>query len=317
MTSIVLERARTLREYRLDTPVPHHDQVLLRVNHVCVRDQDLDSFYYGRGKLPRVFGSAMVATVAEPATSERVIPFIPGAERPLAAGTRVVVVFDDSEDGGLREYAAVPAGRCLVLDETIADSQLPMIPDLALAAGTLGQLQASEGQSLIVLGARAAGLVLAMVAQEAGLNVVVVDPSQPRLRQASELGIEHLINPIAASLPEELDWFTGGRVDLMVDTSGDPEHMPAALASLHAGSVLGLTEALDFPFNLQDVTERDISILSLTDVEPDVEAAATIAATRDLSSLVSLSVPLIEIPAVVPSIVRERGTFLRLVGYLT
>lgn len=317
MTSIVLERARTLREYRLDTPDPHHDQVLLRVSHVCVRDRDLDGFYYGRGKLPRVFGSALVGTVVEPSASERVIPFIPGAERPLAAGTRVLVIFDDDEDGGLREYVAVPAGRCHVIDAAVAEESLPLLPDLALAAGTLGQMQAAEGQTLIVLGARASGVVLALVAQAAGMNVVVVDPSQPRLRQAADMGIEHVVNPIAASLPEELDWFTGGRVDFMVDTSGDPEHMPAALASLHAGSVLGLTEPLDFAFNLQDVTERDISIVSLADVEPDVEAAVAIAPAQDLSGLVSLSVPLIEIPAVVPSIVRERGTFLRLVGYLS
>jgi hypothetical protein len=60
---------------------------------------------------------------------------------------------------------------------------------------------------------------------------------------------------------------------------------------MHEGSVLGLTVSLDYPFSVSQVVEADIGIQSLVDGAPDVDTAA------------------------VPAIMREPGTFLRMVGY--
>jgi len=315
MTAIVLERARTLREYRLDAPAVEYGHTRIRVEYACVLDRDLDAFYHGRGKMPRVFGSALLGTVMGENREERIIPFRPGTGGAPTAGTRVIVYFDDTQDGALREYVVVPEHRCHPLPQTVEEEHVPLLPDAALAAGALERLGITAEQTLVVLGARASGIVLSMVAQAAGVTVVLVDPSRPRLHNAEELGIQHTINPIAASLPEELEWFTGGQVDFVVDTSGDPEFMPAAIASMHRGSVLGLTTPIDYPFNFSEVAEADISVVSLTEVQPNSSAAVELTRGLPLDRLVSRSVPFIEIPAVVPAVMRERGTFLRLVGY--
>ena len=84
---------------------------------------------------------------------------------------------------------------------------------------------------------------------------------------------------------------------------------------MHRGSVLGLTTPIDYPFNLSEVAEADISVVSLTEVQPNSSAAVELTRGLHLDRLVSRSVPFIEIPAVVPAVMRERGTFLRLVGY--
>jgi threonine dehydrogenase-like Zn-dependent dehydrogenase len=319
MLSIVLERARTLKEYQLDHPQPDSHEVLLRMEQVCLLDRDLDAFYYGHGKLPRVFGSSMIATVVgeEAESPARIIPFFSGSSGQLKAGTRVIVFFDEFQDGALREYAAVPVAQCFPIEPDTPEAHLSLLPDMAIAAGTISRLNAAPGQTMVVLGARAAGLSLALAAQHAGLSVFLVDPHRPRLTQAEGLGISQTINPIVASLPEELEWLAGGRPDFVIDTSGQQEHMPAAVASLGAGSVLGLTAPVDYPFNLRDVAEGDFSVQSLVSVTPDVQAAAALVPQLPQDALVSLSVPLIEIPAVVPSIIRERGTFLRLIGYQT
>ncbi|MFW5694971.1 MAG: zinc-binding dehydrogenase [Alkalispirochaeta sp.] len=316
MTAIVLERARTLREYRLDTPAVEYGHVLIRVEYACVLDDDLDAFYYGYGKVPRVFGSAMVGTVVAGPKAGRIVPFRgSGAGGALGAGTRVMGFFDDTQDGALRDYAVVPEDRCHVLPPDIREDRVPLIPDAARAAGIVRRLGIAPGQTLVVLGARATGVVLSLIAQAAGATVVLVDPSRSRLNGAEELGVHHTINPIAASLPEELDWFIGGRVDFVVDTSGDPEFMPAAVASLHRGSVLGLTGPMDYPFNLSEIAETGICIQGLTETEPAGAAAVDLARDLPLERLVSRSVPFVEIPAVVPVVMRERGAFLRLVGY--
>jgi len=91
--------------------------------------------------------------------------------------------------------------------------------------------------------------------------------------------------------------------------------MPAAIASMHRGSVLGLTAPVDYPFNFTDIAEAGISVVSLTTTQPNSSAAGSLTRDLPLDRLVSRSVPLIEIPAVVPAVMRERGTFLRLVGY--
>lgn len=320
MTAIVLERARTLREYRLEVPEAEYGHLLIRVEYGCVLDRDLDAFYHGTGKMPRVFGSALVGTVVDGTRvdgtgSARIIPFGGGAGSPLQAGTRVMVFFDGTHDGALREYVVVPESRCHALPAGIPEDRLPLLPDAAIAAGVLARLGVTSGHTLLVLGARAAGVVLSVVAQWMGVQVVLADPSQPRLHQAQELGIQHTINPITASLPEELEWFTGGRVDFVVDTSGDPEFMPAAIAAMPPGSVLGLTVPVDYPFSFTDIVEKDIGVQSLMDVEPNSAVAVELADSVDLNRLISRSVPLIEMPAVVPVVIRERGTFLRLVGY--
>lgn len=352
MVSIVLERARTLREYRLDRPVAAPGEVLIRMESVGLLDHDLDAFFHGRGKLPRVFGSSFVGTVvgdsttvesgapgsesttagaggpgaagpgaAAPHTSAPVIiPFHRGesrdaAGRRLQPGTRVAVLFEAYEDGGLREYVAVPAGRCYPIPTELPQERTALLPDVAVAAGLVSALRATPGDSLVVYGARAAGLVLAIVAQEAGLVVTVVDPSQARLHQAETLGITRTINPIAASVPEEIEWVSSGRTDFIVDTSGDPEIMPSVMALAHAGTVLGFTVPIDYPVSLRDIIGDGISVQSLVNVPPDFDAATTITEQVDVEQLVSLTVPMVDIPAVVPAIVRERGTFLRLIGY--
>ncbi len=296
----------------MDAPAVEYGHARIRVEYACVLDRDLDAFYHGLGKMPRVFGSALVGTVMEGRRTERIIPFHAG---PLAAGARVMVYFDDTQDGALREYVVVPEDRCHLLPPDVGEEHVPLLPDAALAAGALKRLGITADQTLVVLGARASGIVLAMVAQAAGVSVVLVDPSRPRLHNAEELGIQHTVNPIAASLPEELEWFTGGQVDFVVDTSGDPEFMPAAIASMHQGSVLGLTTPVDYPFNFSEIAEADISVVSLTEAQPNSSAAVKLTQGLPLDRLISRSVPFIEIPAVVPAVMRERGTFLRLVGY--
>jgi NADPH:quinone reductase-like Zn-dependent oxidoreductase len=331
MQAIVLERARTLRQYPLDAPAPAGDRVLVRMDHGCILDRDLDAFHYGRGKMPRVFGSSLIGTVVtdseestiqggnQPARSRdsrgRIIPFPTATESAPQPGTRVMVLFDEEEDGGLRRFVSVDPGRCHPISAGVPDEKLPVLPDVAFAAGILDTLGAARGEVLVVLGARAGGVVLALTAARMGVVAILVDPSRPRLQQAEDLGVIHTINPLAASLPEELGWLTGGQVNYIVDTSGDEEFFPAALASLPPGGVFGVTTPMNVSLTLGEIADAGITVRGLTRVPVSGEAACQIAETLDLERLVSLSVPLGEIPTVVPSILRERGTFLRLTTF--
>jgi NADPH:quinone reductase-like Zn-dependent oxidoreductase len=324
MQSIVLERARTLREYRLDDPLPADGRLLVRMDHTCILDRDLDAFHYGHGKLPRVFGSSIVGTViavGEASSTDggdrrgKIIPFRADAGQGWEPGARVLAFFDDDEDGGLRRMLSLEPGRCHLIPPGIPEERIPLLPDLAISAGILDSLGAARGEVLVVLGARAGGVVLALTAARMGVIAIVVDPSRPRLQQAEDLGVIHTINPLAASLPEELEWLTGGQVDYIVDTSGDEEFFPAAFASLPPGGVLGLTTPINAPLTLAEIAEAGITVRSLTRVTVSMETARQIAETLDLERFISLSVPLSEIPTVVPSILRERGTFLRLTTF--
>lgn len=318
MKSVVLERARTLRNYDLAPPLPGAGELVIRVTEGCVLDEDLDAFARGSGHTPRVFGSTAVGVVEQTETaadSPRILQFHTVAAADLRPGDVVAVEFTDREDGGLREYVAVNPSRCHLLPPEIPDERLPLLPDVARVAGALAHLGVEPERTLVVFGARARGVLFALCAMHAGVRVVLVDPVQARLSTAEELGIEHTINPIVASLPEEMEWVTAGRVDYIVDTTGTTEIIPSAVAIATPGTTFAFTESIDWEIPVATIVNEGLTLTGLRGAPPDYDAAVSLAARIELERLVSLRVPFNEVPLAVPAVVREGGVFLRLVAY--
>lgn len=314
MIAIVLERARSLMLYQLAEPAPDDGHLLVSVASVCLSDGDLDAFHHGDGALPRVFGTRGVGRVVEREQAGRIMSMF-GSRRGIPAGTLVAFDLDGLEVGALQETVSVPVGRCHRLPDEIPVDRLALVPDLAEMCGVIRSLEPSPHDVVVVYGARASGLLLALVAQAVGLRTILVDPSRARLTRARELGIETTINPISASIPEELDFLTGGRVDTIIDTSGNAEIMPTVRAIARPGTTIVLGEAMDFDISLAEIVADGLTVRAMHPVAADYDLASDLAQQLPLDALVSVHVPARDVPSALPAVVREIGTVLRMVAY--
>jgi L-iditol 2-dehydrogenase len=118
--------------------------------------------------------------------------------------------------GGLSEYFAVPALNVqldvLPLPDDLTDDAATLIEPLACCVRGIDRADIQPGDSVLVLGAGSNGLVLAQLAPLRGATrVIIADPIDYRRRRASAMGIDHVLDPQAGPLIEQIYAVNDGR----------------------------------------------------------------------------------------------------------
>ncbi len=118
----------------------------------------------------------------------------------------------------------------------------PLGCGLQTGAGTvLNSLAVPSGAAVAVFGTGAVGLAAVMAAHLVGASPIIgVDLVPTRLELALELGATHAVNSRREEVAARLTDITGGGVDYVVDTTGDPGLYQAALQTLNPGGILAL-----------------------------------------------------------------------------
>jgi 2-desacetyl-2-hydroxyethyl bacteriochlorophyllide A dehydrogenase len=111
--------------------------------------------------------------------------------------------------GGFQSYWTVPAHTVLPLPDDLSLKRAALIEPLAVACHDvrLGEVQA--GESVVVLGGGPIGTLVALVAQQAGAEVIVSEINPTRVAIGRELGLE-VVNPKETDLVELVEARTGG-----------------------------------------------------------------------------------------------------------
>ena len=124
--------------------------------------------------------------------------------------------------------------------------------ELLLGAGLiLHGFALKPGDSLVVVGADAIGLVAIMVAKAQGAKVIVVaDPDEHRRVLASQLGADVALHGID-DLPDLVKSLVADGARFALETTGDPAARAACIASLAKGGTVALVDpplgtSLDF-----------------------------------------------------------------------
>ena len=93
--------------------------------------------------------------------------------------------------------------------------------------GNGGHIDASD--TAVILGCGPVGVSAAMVAKTSGATTIVVDPIASRRELALKYGADHVVDPTAAPVKEQIDALTGGKgPSVVVEASGND----SAIASL-------------------------------------------------------------------------------------
>jgi (R,R)-butanediol dehydrogenase/meso-butanediol dehydrogenase/diacetyl reductase len=234
-----------------------------------------------------------------------------------AAGDRVVVHPADDELG--RIGSGAPEGGLtplLLVREAAKGRRLFHVPDAmtlrvaalaepaAVGMQAVNQGDVAPGDRVAVFGCGPIGLLaIATLADRGVRDVVAVDTSRRRLELAEQFGAAHLVDPSEVDAWDELARFHGTApfmlgptptTDVFIEASGSDRVLAEILERGRDGGRMSLV-ALHYqpvPTNFVQVLMKQFTIRGSFEYPPRFEDAIELLARRDLSDLVTHTLPL-------------------------
>ena len=220
-----------------NVPVPDVPEgwVLIQVAWagICGSDMTIDAGKHPRARAPLTMGHEFSGYVCSP--SSRFPEGTPVTVYPyLSCGTCRFCQQGDGHicenlrligidlDGGMAEYAAVPESSLYPVPDGISPQLAAFIEPVGIAVHAVRKGGWSQGQSAVIFGAGAIGLLCAMTLRRFGAErILVVEPDPVRNRFARELGFE-TVQPGEDGLTAVLRWSGGKGADFVFDCAGHP-----------------------------------------------------------------------------------------------
>ena len=136
------------------------------------------------------------------------------------------------------EFFATNEKRILKLPDYFTFEQGAMIEPMAVACGVFSKTGNIDGYNIVVLGAGPIGNLVAQTAKALGAKAVLItDISGYRLKLATEVGIDYVVNPREQSLAEEIvAAFGSDRADLIIECVGVNETINDAITNARKGT---------------------------------------------------------------------------------
>src|SRR6266699_4827749 len=133
--------------------------------------------------------------------------------------------------GAFAEYVTVPAAKAYVLPEHLSFREAALIAPLSCAVHGMHRLNPRSGDTFLIVGAGAMGLILVQMALRGGASkVAVVDLNTQRLQRAEKLGVDSTQTDINKLLEDEPLGF-----DCVIDVTGVASAIEGAFAATKRG----------------------------------------------------------------------------------
>ena len=253
MRVAVLKAPRQIDVVARPLPVAGAGEVVIRVAATALCHTDLE-IYTGNHpgvRYPVVMGHESTGTVA--ALGPGVTGLAPGQRiliNPIIACghcdscargadnlCRNAGLFGREFDGSLSGYVCLPARYAHPLPDHVPLDVATLIETLAAVLHSQERAGIGAGDSVVVLGQGAAGLLHTRLARLAGADpVIAVSRSPWKLALAGRMGAHHAIDGSAQDAVPAVLRLTGDLgVDVVVDAAGGPTILPAAIAMLRPG----------------------------------------------------------------------------------
>lgn len=122
--------------------------------------------------------------------------------------------------GAMQQYWNVPAFTLHKLEPTTDLKLAALVEPLAVAVHDVRMSGLQKGETAVVLGGGPIGMLVAMVAQSVGANVIVSEVNEVRIQKAREMGID-AVNPTQLNLVEHVKKVTTNRLaDVVFEVAG-------------------------------------------------------------------------------------------------
>jgi (R,R)-butanediol dehydrogenase / meso-butanediol dehydrogenase / diacetyl reductase len=333
----LLEEPRRLRVVERSAPDPERGEARVRMAATAVCHTDL-SIYTGSHpgvRYPVVLGheatgvvDAVGPEVSRVRPGQRVIlnPIIAcGSCDSCARGQgnlcRRAGLMGREVPGSLADEVVLSEGYLHPLPDQLGLEVATLIETLATVRHAQERVRITAGESVVVLGQGAAGLLHTQLARLSGARpVVAVSRSVGKLALARRMKADHVVDSGRQDLVAEVLAAPGGQgADVVIDSAGAPELMGAAIAMVRPGGRLlvygishrPLPDFTTFPLYFKELTIYGSRALTPGDFDPAIRMVASGAV--DLDGFITGTYPLGRVAAAFDDYERSPEAILRLV----
>ncbi|SFS58015.1 2-desacetyl-2-hydroxyethyl bacteriochlorophyllide A dehydrogenase [Sulfitobacter marinus] len=185
-------------------------------------------------------------------------------------------------NGAMQEIWTVPSHTVHLLPDDMRLDHAALIEPVAVACHDVRMSNLQAGEDVLVIGGGPIGMLCAMVARDAGGNVVVSEVNEARLAIAEKLGFD-TVNPAKADLAAAIQERTGGKgADVVFEVSGSQPGVDAmtACAATRARIVMVAIHAQKPQIDLFQFFWRELQMVGVRVYEPqDYDKAISIVAS--------------------------------------
>ena len=333
----VLEAPRRLALAERGMTTPRRGEACVRVAATAVCHTDLE-IYTGRHpnvRYPVIMGheaSGVVDAVGPDVTTvkpgQRVVinPIIAcGACDCCARGQgnlcRRAGLMGRELPGSIAEHVVLAENYLHPFPDSLSPVTATLIETLATVRHAQERAHVAAGDSVVVLGQGAAGLLHTQLARLSGAApIIAVSRSAAKLAMARRMKADRVVDgsreDVVAAV---LDATRGQGADVVIDAAGVPELIGSAIAMLRQGGrllVYGIShrpvsDLSLFPLYFKELTLYGSRALTPADFEPAIRLVAS--GAIDVDGFVTASYPLEQAPEAFARYEREPGSILRLV----
>jgi len=312
----------------VETPLvtPGENEVRIKVAYCGVCGTDVH-IYHGmmdqRVSMPITIGHEMSGTidavgagVSGYAAGDRVVvrPLDDRAEKPsdkgfshIAAGLKFIGI---DSPGAMQQYWNVPAFTLHKLPDNIDMKLAALTEPLAVACHDVRLSGLVAGETAVVLGGGPIGMLVALVAREAGGKVIISEMNPTRVALAKELGFD-VVNPAKTDLVDYVTEKTdGGLADVVFEVAGvqPTVDIMTEVAGIRGRIVMVAIHGQPRPVNLFKFFWKELKLIGARVYEPeDYDKAIALVSAGDLqlSQLVTSVAPLSDVQSVFENIDRN------------
>jgi len=326
MLAGVLHGAKDIRLNQVAPPELRPGMVLLRVRQAGICGSDMHYFEHGYCAAfvptrPFILGheftadvAAAAADVKAPAVGARVTVnparacgFCEHCKAGRGNLCRQTIMLGSAStnpptDGAFAEFVTVRADQCHVLPPGLDDGLGAMMEPFAVALHAVKRAGTVSGKKVLVTGGGPIGLLVLITARAFGAAPAMLsDIVASRRDTALKLGADAALDPMAATLGDQVRELTGDGFDVVFEASGAPPALRQAFSLVRPGGTIvqiGTLGTDDIPLPANQVMTREIQFIGSFRYGNVFGEAIRLAASGrvNLEPLISQVFPLAELP---------------------